>query len=44
MQRQNMKDNELMSILTFIKQEERKEPKEHERLEVVHGIYWVLKA
>lgn len=31
-------------ILTFIIQEEGKEAKEHERLEVVQGIYWVLKA
>lgn len=33
-----------MRILTFIILEEGKEAEEHERLEVVQGVYWVLKA
>lgn len=30
--------------LTFVVLEERKEAEEHERLEVIQGVYWVLKA
>lgn len=34
----------MMAILTFVIQEEGKEAKEHERLEMVYGVYRVLKA